>query len=54
MEVLYHIRLYFGAISPYIALKSAFFLWNRYLHPQSVPGMAIDSRTEAKRFMATG
>ena len=34
MEVLYHIRLYFVEISPYIGLT-----YGRYL--QSIPGMAI-------------
>ena len=32
MEVLYHIRPYFGGISPYIALKNRPYIWNRYLH----------------------
>ena len=36
MEVLYHIRPYFGGISPYIALKNMPYIWNRYL--QSILG----------------
>ena len=38
MEVLYHIRPYFGGTSPYIALKNRPYIWNRYLRPQSDPG----------------
>ena len=40
MEVLYHIRPYFGGISPYIALKNRPYIWNRYLHqldPEDLP-----------------
>ena len=31
MEVLYHIRPYFGGIFPYIGLKNRPYIWNRYL-----------------------
>ena len=48
MEVLYHIRPYFGGISPYIALKNRPYIWNRYLQflsdPESWPLILVAIR----------
>ena len=42
MEVLYHIRPYFGGIFPYIGLKNRPYIWNRYLQSIGSWVMAID------------